>query len=214
MRGPIEDSYDSISIGRIRRLAAVEPAPGGAAHGARDFISVARLVPKKDHTTLLAAYARYRELVPQPRDLHLCGNGPERERLEMRVRELGLAEHVHFHGFVQADEVARLLGRSLALLLPSSEEQFGQAVLEAQAMGLPVIVSDNVGARDRHVRSAVNGFVVEAANMEGMARYMAMLHENEALWRRMAAAAREDAVLGDVAQFVAAVQRLIAAGRR
>lgn len=211
---PIEGGYDSISIERVRRLAGVEPAPGGMAHGERDFIAVARLVPKKNHVTLLAAYARYRELVPRPRDLHLCGDGPERERLARQVLELGLGGHVHFHGFVQAAGVAQLLGRSLALLLPSTEEQFGQAVLEAQAMGLPVLVSDNAGARDEHVRSGVNGFVVEPANVEGIARYMAMLSEDEGLWRRMAEAARDDARLGDVAQFVASVRRLIAAGGR
>jgi glycosyltransferase involved in cell wall biosynthesis len=214
MRGPIADGYDSILIERIRRLAGLAPAPDGEAHGARDFISVARLVPKKNHSTLLAAYARYRELVPLPRQLHLCGNGPEQERLQAQAGELGLAGHVHFHGFVQAEGVARLLGRSLALLLPSTEEQFGQVVLEAQAMGLPVIVSDNVGARDRHVRSGVNGFMVEPTYIEGIARYLAMLSEDEGLWRRMAVVAREDAPLGDVAQFVAAVRRLIAPVRR
>jgi glycosyltransferase involved in cell wall biosynthesis len=213
-RKPIEQGYDTISIGRIRRLAGVDPAPAGVAHGARDFVCVARLVPKKNHTTLLAAYARYRELVPRPRDLHLCGNGPEQDRLEAQVGALGLGGQVHFQGFVQAEGVAQQLGRALALLLPSTEEQFGQVVLEAQAMGLPVIVSDQVGARDRHVRSGVNGFVVEATNAEGLARYMAMLDGDEGLWRRMAAAAREDARRGDVAEFVAAVRRLIAAPRR
>lgn len=211
---PIEGGYDTISSERIRRLAEVEPAPGGPAHGERDFIAVARLVPKKNHATLLAAYARYRELAQKPRGLQLCGNGPEQERLQRQVRELGIAAHVQFHDFVQTDEVAQRLGRALALVLPSIEEQFGQVVLEAQAMGLPVIVSDNVGARDEHVRSGVNGFVVEATNVEGIARYMAMLSDDEALWRRMAEAALAEAPRGDVAQFVAAVRRLTAATRR
>jgi glycosyltransferase involved in cell wall biosynthesis len=205
---PIEGDYDTISIERIRQLANIEPSPGGAPYAERDFVCVARLVPKKNHRTLLAAYARYRQLALQPRDLHLCGNGPEQERLEAQARELGIAEHVHFHGFVQTEGVAQRLGRSLALILPSTEEQFGQVVLEAQAMGLPVIVSDNVGARDKHVRTGVNGFVVEPTNTEGIARYMAMLSDNEPLWRGMSQAALETAPSGDVANFVGSVQRL------
>ena len=205
---PIEGDYDTISIDRIRQLAKIEPSPGGVSHTGRDFVCVARLVPKKNHSTLLSAYARYRQLARQPRDLHLCGNGPEQERLAAQVRALGIAEHVHFHGFVQAEGVAERLGRSLALILPSTEEQFGQVVLEAQAMGLPVIVSDNVGARYKHVRTGVNGFVVEPSNAEGIAQYMAMLSDDESLWRRMSEAALQTAPSGDVANFVGAVERL------
>jgi len=206
---PIEVDYDTISTERIRQLAKVAPAPGGVPHADRDFICVARLVPKKNHMTLLRAYERYRSLARRPRDLHLCGNGPEQDRLQSEARRLGLAEHVHFHGFVQTERVSEQLGRSLGLILPSSEEQFGQVVLEAQAMGLPVIVSDNVGARDKHVLSGVNGFVLEAYNVEGFARAMMTLSDDEAVWRRMAQAALDSATDGDVTNFVTSVSRLV-----
>jgi glycosyltransferase involved in cell wall biosynthesis len=212
-RRPIALDYDTISIERIRDQSGTQPAPAGLPFAERDFVCVARLVPKKNHKTLLRAYARYRQLATRPRLLHLCGDGPERPGLEELARELGIAEHVRFHGFVQTREVSQQLGRSLALLLVSTEEQFGQVILEAQAMGLPVIVSDNCGARDKHVRTGINGFVVEPDNVEGIARFMTMLSDDEALWTRYSSAALRDSSAGDVAGFVRSVQVLLGNGR-
>ena len=50
-------------------------------------------------------------------------------------------------GNLPSDAIGAQLARSLALLLPSREEQFGLVVVEAQAMGLPVVLSINCGAR-------------------------------------------------------------------
>lgn len=200
--------YDALSLDRIRRLAGAPPAPAGIAHAERHFTIVARLVPKKNLFMALEAYALYAATASEPRMLHLCGNGPLESELKARAEALGIASLVVFHGFVQTGTVARLLASTLVLLLPSSEEQFGQVVIEAQAMGLPVILSDNCGARDLLVRSGANGFVIEPDNPAGMAWFMGQLASDEGLWRRMALAAQEFAPKGDVAEFVAGVRRL------
>lgn len=202
--------YDTLSIDRIRAHAAAPPAPDGVAHSERSFAAVARLVTKKNLAILLDAYALYRRNTDRPRSLDLCGSGPLEASLKAQAERLGIAEHVRFHGFVQTDEVSRILGRSLALILPSIEEQFGLVVIEAQAMGLPVILSDNCGARDELVRTGVNGFLVEPDNPAGLAAFMAMLSEEESLWRSMAAAARDTASLGDSARFAESVGGLTA----
>jgi glycosyltransferase involved in cell wall biosynthesis len=207
----IRTGYDTLSVERIRSLAGAPPAPAGLSHGARHFVCVARLVPKKNHETLLRAYAAYRALTAQPRDLHLYGDGPEQARIEALAAELGIAAHIHLHGFVQTRQVAEALAAGLALLLPSVEEQFGLVVIEAQAMGLPVIVSTVCGACDELVRSGVNGFAVEPDNVEGIARCMALLGDDEASWRRLAAAAAAGAGKGDVRHFAAAVAALTGA---
>ena len=77
----------------------------------------------------------------------------------MLSAQLGLETQVRFLGFVQTDEVAKVLGQPLALLQVSYEETFGQAVVEAQAMGCPVIISENCGAKDELVKSGVNGYL-------------------------------------------------------
>lgn len=122
---------------------------------------------------------------------------------------MGISNHVVFRGWLQDNAISQTLGQSLALLLPSIEEQFGNVVIEAQAMGLPVILSDNCGARDRLVRSGMNGFVIEPGNPQGMAYFMTQLSEDESLWRRMCDEANKSAPLGDVQRFVEGVEALI-----
>lgn len=204
--------YDSVSIARVRDLAGTPPAPDGVAHAARDFVVVGRFVAKKNLKTAVAAYARYRELAAAageaPRGLVLCGDGPLRGELEQEVADRGL-DGVSFAGFLQAPEVAAMLGRALALLLPSVEEQWGLVVNEALAMGVPVLASTRVGAADGLLRAGVNGMLFDPFEVEGMARTMLALAGDAAAWRRLAAGARDTADAGDVDRFVAGVRRLM-----
>ncbi|MBB4315779.1 glycosyltransferase [Roseospira marina] len=203
--------YNAISVARVQAMAEAPPAPDGAPFDARHFTCVARLVPKKNHAMLLQAYRLYCDQVEVPRPLHLCGSGPLEADLRRQVAALGLTDGVVFRGWVQDDEVSRTLAHTVALLLPSTEEQFGIAVIEAQAMGVPVILSDNCGARDSVIRTGVNGFVVEPDNPHGMAFFMARLGEDEVLWRRMCGEALATAPLGDVQRFVEGVETLLSA---
>ncbi|MDQ2082037.1 glycosyltransferase family 4 protein [Xanthobacteraceae bacterium Astr-EGSB] len=202
-------NYNAVSLGRIRRLAAVPPAPDGPAHSERHFTIVARLVPKKNLFVAIEAYWIYRRGARAARPLYICGSGELESALKRRVQELGLVEDIIFTGFLQTEETCRYLGKTLALLLPSIEEQYGNVVIEAQALNIPVIVSENCGARDRLVRNGVNGFVVEPDNPEGMAFFMSMLSEDEALWTRMANAVPRFSPGGDVGQFAEAVASLV-----
>ena len=204
----IVGEYNTVSLARVRRQSGSEPAPAGASYEARHFTIVARLVPKKNLGVALRAYALYFHANQFPRSLHLCGAGPLEEELRQLCVELRIQQGVVFHGFVQADAVAHILATSLILILPSVEEQFGNVVVEAQAMGLPVILSDNCGARDRLVRSGVNGFVIEPDNSEGLAWFMRKFSSDEALWRRMCLSAQEYAQRSDVAVFAEGVRQL------
>ncbi|GAM05346.1 group 1 glycosyl transferase [Novosphingobium sp. MBES04] len=208
-RDRIAMEYNTLSIERIRKLAGREPAPGGVPKAERHFTIVARFVEKKNLFMALEAFARFCAASSGTRKLNLCGSGELEAKLRARVEELGLGDRVVFHGFLQSDGVARVLGESLALLLPSVEEQFGNVVIEAQALGLPVILSDNCGARDKLVRSGVNGFVIEPDNPEGLAFFMGLLDRDDELWERMSLAAVQSAPKGDVARFAEAVRELV-----
>ena len=202
--------YNTLSIERIRHMAGNVPAPHGVAFPDRHFTIVARFVTKKNLFVALDAYRLYCEQSDRPRPLHLCGSGP----LEAELREKAASiagGRVVFTGFLQSGEIAGQLASTVTLLLPSVEEQFGNVVIEAQAMGLPVIVSDVCGARDNLVRSGKNGFVVEPDNPEGMAFLMKLLSEDEALWSRFSIEAGRSAELGDVRQFAKASAAIIAA---
>jgi L-malate glycosyltransferase len=201
--------YDTVSVDRIREMAGVEPAPAGVPHGARHFTIIARFVAKKNLGIALDAYAQYRkEHAGTPRELHICGSGELEPVLREQADRLGLTG-VRFLGYKPEKEVARTLGSSLALILPSFEEQHGLVINEAVAMGVPLLVSDNCGARDLLVRTGVNGYVFEPDNVIGLARLMARLDGDAEEWARLAAGNRQFAALADTGSFVDAVERCI-----
>jgi L-malate glycosyltransferase len=202
--------YDTVSLERVRALAETLPAPEGVPHADRHFTIVARFVPKKNLSLALEAYGAYVTRHPHaPRDLHLCGSGELERELRQQADRLGL-KGVHFRGYLQEHEIARVLGSSLSLILPSVEEQHGLVVNEALAMGVPVLVSDNCGARDLLVRSGVNGFVFEPDNAEGLAHFMGILDQDGDEWRRLAAGARQFQHRADTTLFVDAVEQVLA----
>jgi glycosyltransferase involved in cell wall biosynthesis len=199
------EGYDAVSVARIRAQAQTQPAPEGTPFGLRHFTVVARYVPKKNLFLAIDAYARYRQAAgADARALHLCGTGELEESLRADVAARDLAG-VEFRGWLGAEAVAKALGTSLALILPSIEEQWGLVVNEALAMGVPILCSDNVGARDSLVRTSVNGYVFESDNAEGLAHLMTRMATDEQEWRRLAVAAGESSYKGDVCQFVSAV---------
>ena len=204
----IATGYDTLSIERIRRLAAADPAPKRGHFEERHFTVIARFVPKKNLPMLMDAYANYVRSVSVPRLLHLCGAGEMEDALREQALRLGVQNLVVFRGLIQTEEVALTLANTLALILVSVEEQFGLVVIEAQAMGVPVIFTAACGARDELLRSGVNGFLVEADNPVGVAYFMKLIASDEGLWRRLARGALEAAPLGDVARFVSAVEQL------
>jgi glycosyltransferase involved in cell wall biosynthesis len=205
----IKTSYNTVSLERIRHLAGHPAAPEGTPFRDRHFTIVARMVAKKNISMILNAMKIYAKQVSNPRSLHIFGTGPLEAELRHQAREAGIAELVHFRGFLQTQDISRAYASSLALLLPSIEEQFGNVVPEAQAMGLPVILSDNCGSRDLLVRSGVNGFVVEADNPNGTAFFMRLLSEDEALWRNMCLASQQFVEAADSARFAEAVEALV-----
>ncbi len=202
--------YDTLSLDRVRRLAGVPSAPEGAPFAARQFLVIARFVEKKNLALALAAYDLYRQSAAAPRSLVMIGSGPLESELQAEVARRNLAG-VRFTGFLQEKAIAEFLGQGLALVLPSTEEQWGLVINEALAMGLPILCSDNVGARDDLVRIGVNGYVVEPDNAKGLAHLMDRIATDEAEWRRLCQGSNALAPRADVARFADAVATLIGA---
>ncbi len=200
--------YSTLSVDRIATLSGDPPAPDGAAFADRDFVIVARLVPKKNLGVALEAFALWLAQTDRPRNLHICGSGPLEDALRTQAERLGIAERVIFHGFVQIDTVSRVLAHALCLVLTSTEEQFGLVVIEAQAVGLPVLITANAGACDDLVEPGINGFVLDPTNPASCAALMLILSEDEPTWRRFATAARAMRYRGDARHFVSSVFQL------
>lgn len=204
----IVPGYDTVSVLRMREGVS-KARSATTSFEDRHFTIVARLVEKKNHRMALEAYRKYAAQEAKPRRLVICGSGALEDELKAQVRSLSLEPLVTFTGFIQTAEVGRILSSTLALILPSTEEQFGQAVLEAVAMGIPALVSEACGARDELVRTGVNGFIFEPDNPEGLAFFMSMLSSNQGLWNKMVEATGRFVSLTEAERFAEGVERLV-----
>jgi glycosyltransferase involved in cell wall biosynthesis len=149
-------------------------------------ISVARLSPIKDFPTLLRGVAVVRGKLPGFR-LRIVGDGPQRPRLEQLAAELGLADTVEFLG--ERSDVADLLSQAGFFVCSSKSEGISLTLLEAMAVGLPVLAT-SVGGNPEIVAEGRTGRLVESLNPDAIAAGILALCHERARWREMGEAAR------------------------
>jgi glycosyltransferase involved in cell wall biosynthesis len=123
--------------------------------------------------------------------LVFAGDGPERNNLERRATQLGLADRVRFLGFLNQSQLPATYCSADLFVLPSLFEPFGMVVNEAMLCGLPVAVSDRVGARFDLVRPNENGYVFQAGDVEALAAVFRQFLPDPEKRARMGAAARQ-----------------------
>lgn len=114
-----------------------------------------------------------------PAKLLLVGDGPERPRLERLCREMGIYEHVRFLG--KQDAIEEILAVADLFIIPSENESFGLAALEAMACEVPVISSNAGGLPEVNI-DGVTGFLSEIGDVKSMAaNAMRLLQDQEML---------------------------------
>jgi glycosyltransferase involved in cell wall biosynthesis len=171
---------------RLRPRREELRAEAGLGAGDLVVLSVARLAPEKGHDTLVAGAA----LLADPRlVVVLAGEGPERERLESLAGELG-ARLVVLPPLPWERIVERYAIADVFALL-SRHEPWGVAVNEAAACGLPLVLSDRVGAAFDLLEDGRNGILVPADDPHAAADAIEALASDPERRTAMAAASRE-----------------------
>jgi glycosyltransferase involved in cell wall biosynthesis len=120
--------------------------------------------------------------------LAVAGDGPDRREIERRAGALGLEGRVRFLGSVSREQVLRLFRAADASLLSSSWENFPHTVVEALAVGSPVIATA-VGGVPEVVRHGENGLLVPPGDPEALAAAIRRFFADDGLRRRLAEAA-------------------------
>ncbi|MCM8812073.1 MAG: glycosyltransferase [Candidatus Omnitrophica bacterium] len=131
-------------------------------------VSVGRLSSEKGHDDLLKAFSVVLRQEPRAR-LVIVGDGPEKQNLVKLQDRLGLNGAVTLTGM--RDDVNRWLTGADLYVQPSRREGLPLAVLEAMAMGLPVVATD-VGDLKQVISDGEDGYLVEAGNPDGLAEKM------------------------------------------
>jgi glycosyltransferase involved in cell wall biosynthesis len=152
------------------------------------FICVGRLSPEKGHRGLLEAFAalRARGIASQ---LEFVGDGPERAALESSAADLGLDGAVTFAGSLPEDQTLSRIEEADVLVLPSFMEGLPIVLIEAMALGKPVIACAVAGIPEL-VSHRENGLLVRASDWKALGEAMIELAGDAELRGRLGAAGR------------------------
>jgi glycosyltransferase involved in cell wall biosynthesis len=158
-----------------------------------DFVitTVARLVPQKDHKTLLKGFAEFIgqiEDTPKP-TLLLCGDGPLKDDLQKLADKLSISSQVRFLG--KRDDVYSILSITNVFVLPSKKEGMSNALLEAMASGCACIISD-IPENTELIKDEENGLAFSLGNAQDCARQIQTLYKDTDLRKVYSQKAKEN----------------------
>lgn len=203
----LPNGLDLSFVGRVDRVH-LTMLQKRYALGKRLVISVGRLSKEKSLELLVRAFCTVAEQVDGVQ-LLVVGEGPMRGELQDLVIRLKLFGRVVFTGGIDHDELltSGLLQAARLFAMASTSEAQPMSVLEAMAVGLPI-----VGVRARGMGDLVedNGVLVEPGDVEGLARAMVGLLTSASFWRRAAAASRRRSELFDIQKVTRQMEELYA----
>ena len=145
------------------------PAPYRGERSKR-IVSVGRLEPQKNHKLLLVAFAEFHKSYPEY-ELHIFGVGELDKELRRQAGELGIGDLVVFRGF--SSNVQQEIRDSAMFVLSSDYEGISNSMIEALAMGIPVISTDcPVGGSRMYIENGVSGLLTPVGDWKALAEAM------------------------------------------
>lgn len=149
------------------------------------IITVARLVEEKGLNYGIRAI---KELVNNNPQINLryniVGGGPMEKSLKKLIKDINLTSNIYFLGYMTSNELIREMRKSQIFFLPSVSETFGIVLLEAQAMGLPVVAT-RIGGVPEAMIEGKSGLLVPVKNIKVMAKKIEYLLKNQSIRLKM-----------------------------
>lgn len=155
------------------------------------LISIGRLVPWKGFEMLIDLMPELSKQFPNIK-LLIIGNGPLQEQLEKKISEEELEDSVIISRALEYDILMRYMEASDLLILNTRYEGFSHLLLEAMAVGLPILTT-NVGGNPELVESGVNGLLVKPNNKKELQSAIESLLKNSAMRQKFSNAGRRTA---------------------
>lgn len=180
----------------IRKKSVVIPNPVDSGRveeyeGPREhrIVAVGRLEPQKNHKLLLRAFAAFAGTYTDY-TLDLYGKGELEEELRQLAVDLGIGDRVCFRGF--SGKVKEEINNAAMYVLSSDYEGISNSMLEALALGIPVIATDcPIGGSRMYIEDGVNGLLVPVGQAEAMAAAMERIAREEAFGAALGAMGRK-----------------------
>jgi len=185
--------YNFIDFERFRKTDKDHFKKAIAPDGEKIMVHVSNFRKVKRVEDVIHVYEKVQAKMPCK--LMLIGDGPEREKMEELCRKIGLCDEIRFLG--KQDAVEELLAVADIFVLPSQNESFGLAALEAMACEVPV-VSTNIGGLPEVNIEGKTGYLCDVGDIQGMADRVISILENPETHQKFRKAAFEHAKTFDI----------------
>ena len=182
----IEVIYNPVDIAEIETLSADEISHPWFNDELPIIISIGRLTKQKGHSWLIKVFSIVRQSLPCR--LVIIGTGEEEENLVNMVNALGLKNDVEFLGFQR--NPFKYMARSSLFISASRYEGFGNVLVEAMALGLPVISTDCPSGPAEIIEHGKNGILVPTEDEGRLERTILNLLTNDELRRKLSGEAK------------------------
>jgi glycosyltransferase involved in cell wall biosynthesis len=202
--GRITLIYNGIDIDSVREMAAEGSGIADGYHG-KTIVTACRLNAQKDFLTLLRAFREVRNEMDSR--LVIVGDGELRGEITKSAQDLGIGEHVVITGF-QNNPFGYFKAADV-FVLSSFFEGFGNVIVEAMALGVPVVATDCPSGPREIMRNGINGFLVPMQDHHAMAESILRLLQNDNLRYEVAVKGRERAECFKVENMIESFKRLI-----
>ncbi|KAA9399988.1 glycosyltransferase [Haloarcula sp. CBA1130] len=179
---------NGVHLDRIDETAPALPNGANFTDGAFLVGNAAMLHEQKAQDTLIRAVARLNERADRPVELAICGDGPERSRLESLAETLGIPSRVHFAGLVERRAVYAMAKAADAFAMPSRWEGFCSAVAEALAAETATVLSDIDTFRELYDGAALYH---EVDDVDGLTNCLGLLLSDESRRESLSRAGRD-----------------------
>ncbi len=160
-----------------------------------NFLCVSRMVPKKNHSCLLKAFATYQKQGGSW-GLQLVGSGPLENHIREQIKVMPDPSKVQCLPFCQLVELRELYHSASAFILASTADQWGLVVNEAMAVGLPCLVSRSCGCASDLIVDDVTGWSFEPTDSLSLAQLMHKSEQQTLLQRTSMTIAAKDRLQG------------------
>ncbi len=183
---PIQVIYNFIEEHPLQQKVCEHLRQRLAPNGEFILMHLSNFRPVKRAVDVVEIAHRVRQKVPI--QLVFVGDGPDRPLAERRAVELGMQGAVHFLG--KQENIYPILSVADVFLMPSVQESFGLAALEAMSCGVPCVTSD-AGGLPEIMRNGITGYIVPVGELDQMAERVVEILTTPGLLQRLRKTARE-----------------------
>lgn len=142
-----------------------------------NLISIGRLSHEKGYLDLIDIFKELHQKYPDSK-LNIIGDGPDRKKIEKKIRDNKLEDYIILHGFQEKEYINKYLEKSSVYIMTSYTESFGLVLLEAFAYGVPCVAYSSAEGANEIISDNWDGYLIKDRDENKMIKRICELLSN------------------------------------